>query len=184
MGETPTIRVSKLNAARRQLDCAIELWFAGKDEVSIHTLAAAAHQIVHDINKKKGGRDLLLDSIVIKDEYRSEYIALIKRDMNFFKHADKDPEGITEFAPLQSVMFMLFSAAGLQELGENLNDVERAFFSWLTFHHPTWIRESYRKDLEQKIPVDGIDKIRRLSKHEFFEVFLRARADLRTKNSF
>ena len=50
--EPEKIRVSKLDAARRQLDCAIELWFAGKDEVSIHTLAAAAHQIISDINKK------------------------------------------------------------------------------------------------------------------------------------
>ena len=40
MGKAPAVRVSKLNAARRQLDCAIEMWFADKDEVAIHTLAA------------------------------------------------------------------------------------------------------------------------------------------------
>ncbi len=100
MNESQRIRVSKLDAARRQLDCAIELWFTEKDDVSTHTLAAAAHQIIYDINKKKGGQELLFDSTVIKDERRSEFVALIKKNMNFFKHADQDPEGITEFVPL------------------------------------------------------------------------------------
>jgi hypothetical protein len=48
------LRVSKLSAAVRQLDCAIELWFFDKDEVSIYTLVTAAYQIIYDINKIKG----------------------------------------------------------------------------------------------------------------------------------
>ena len=179
--EPEKIRVSKLDAARRQLDCAIELWFAEKDDVSTHTLAAAAHQIIHDINKKRGGRDLFFDSIVIKDEYRAEFVALVKRDMNFFKHADKDVEGITEFIPLGSIMFMLFSTIGLQQLGERLNDVEDTFILWLTFHHPNWINEAYRKKIEQTVPVQHLDDIRGLNKQEFFTGFLRARAELRAK---
>ena len=59
MAKVPMIRVSKLDAARRQPDAAIKLWFADGDEVSVHTLAAAAHQTIHDINQKKGGGELL-----------------------------------------------------------------------------------------------------------------------------
>ena len=99
--------------------------------------------------------------------------------MNFFKHADQDPEGITEFVPMGSIMFMLFSVVGLEQLGESLNDAESIFVYWLAFHHPNWITEVYRKELEQKIPVQYLDEIRGLSKHEFFETFLRARAELR-----
>lgn len=179
--ESEKIRVSKLDAARRQLDCAIELWFAGKDDVSIHTLAAAAHQIIHDINKKKGGKELFFDSIVIKDEYRSKVVALVKRNMNFFKHADKDAEGITEFFPMGSTLFMLFSTIGLQQLGERLNDVEDNFLLWLALHYPNWIREDYRKTLEQIVPVQDFEEIRRLGKQEFFTGFLRARAEVRAK---
>ncbi len=181
MDKAPTIRVSKLNAARRQLDCAIELWFSEKDDVSIHTLAAAAHQIIYDTNKKKGGQELLFDSIVIRDEYRSEFVALIKRDMNFFKHADKDPEGITEFVPFGSIIFMLFSIVGLQQLGESLNYMERVFLIWLTFHHPNWINEAYRKKYEQIVPVQHLKEIRELSKKEFFTAFLLTFAELRAK---
>jgi transcriptional regulator with XRE-family HTH domain len=48
--DSAKLKVSKLDAARRQLECAIELWFLEKDEVSVHTLAGAAYQIIHDIN--------------------------------------------------------------------------------------------------------------------------------------
>ena len=34
-----SLKVSKIDAATRQLDTAIELWFSGGDAVSIHTLA-------------------------------------------------------------------------------------------------------------------------------------------------
>lgn len=179
--EPEKIRVSKLDAARRQLDCAIELWFAGKDDVSIHTLAAAAHQIIYDINKKRGGRDLFFDSIVIRDEYRGEFIALVKRDMNFFKHADRDAEGITELVLMGSIMFMLFSAIGLHQLGERLNDVEDNFILWLALHHPNWIKEDFRKQIEQAVQARDFEEIRGLDKQEFFTGFLRARAELRAK---
>jgi hypothetical protein len=54
------LRISKIEAARRQLDSAIELWFLDKDEVSVHTLVAAAYQLVHDLKEHKGlARELL-----------------------------------------------------------------------------------------------------------------------------
>jgi hypothetical protein len=53
------IKVSKTDAAKRQLDTAIRLWLDEGDSVSIHTLAAAAHQIVHDLGKKRGVTDML-----------------------------------------------------------------------------------------------------------------------------
>ena len=92
MGEIETQRIGKLEAAHRQLSTAIELWFNNGDIVSIHTLACAAHQIIHDLNSKQGGRDLIYDSIIIKDEYRNEACRLLREHMNFFKHADDDPD--------------------------------------------------------------------------------------------
>ena len=51
----PKVAITKLDAARRQLWVAISLWFQDGDEVAIHTLACAAHQIIHDINQHRGG---------------------------------------------------------------------------------------------------------------------------------
>jgi hypothetical protein len=47
--------VNKLEAARRQLETAITLYFAEDDEVSIATLAGAAYGLIRDINEKQTG---------------------------------------------------------------------------------------------------------------------------------
>lgn len=85
----PKITITKLEAARRQLRVAISLWFQNGDEVAIHTLACAAYQIIHDINRHRGGEELFFDSLVIREEYRDQAIKRFKKEMNFFKHADK-----------------------------------------------------------------------------------------------
>jgi hypothetical protein len=66
------IIVSKLDAARRQLQTAIQLWFEERDPVAIHALAYAAYEIIHAISKRRNPnrRDLLFDSDLVKDEYR------------------------------------------------------------------------------------------------------------------
>jgi hypothetical protein len=65
----PTLKVSKTDAAKRQLETAIRLWFFSADPVSIHTLAAAAHQILHDLGKKRGVPTALRDIPGIRPEY-------------------------------------------------------------------------------------------------------------------
>jgi hypothetical protein len=176
------LKVSKLSAARRQLDCAIELWFLDKDEVCIQTLVAAAYQIIHDINQKKcGGRDLLYDSVVIKDEYRSKWVAILKRPVNFFKHANNDPDDIIEFSPFTSLIFMLFSLAGLIAIGEQTNDVEDTLTTWIAIREPNLVKEGYRTLLAKSVPVNALAQLRTISKGDFLKTYLRARAEIRAK---
>jgi hypothetical protein len=49
------VRLGKLEAARRQLETAIKLYFADGDEVSIHTLTGAAYPLIRDINEHRLG---------------------------------------------------------------------------------------------------------------------------------
>src|SRR6476620_10029318 len=107
MNAPKLITVSKLDAALRQFDCAIRLWFSDGDLVSIHALVGAAYQIIHDINLKAGGKDILVDNDCIKAEFRTEVRNLVRKDFNFFKHADKDADAVTELVPAASLMFML-----------------------------------------------------------------------------
>jgi hypothetical protein len=179
--DTRKLNVSKLNAARRQLDCAIELWFLGKDDVSIHTLAAAAYQIIHDINHKKRGRDLLYDSAVIEDEYQSTWVALIKKPVNFFKHADNDADKTIEFSPYSSLLFMLFSLLGLRAIGEQTNDVEDALTMWIMVYEPSLLKEDFRNRMAEGIPVNLLAHLKTISKRDFLEAFLRVRAEIKAK---
>jgi hypothetical protein len=138
------LRISKIEAARRQLDSAIELWFLDKDEVSVHTLAAAAYQLVHDLKEHKGlARELLYESAMIKDEYRKQWIKVIKKPMNFFKHADNDPEEALEFSPLGSIGFIMGAASGLRFLGEQTSHTMGAFTIWLVVNKPNWITPKF-----------------------------------------
>lgn len=54
------LHVTKLVAAQRQLRAAIRMFFAGEDELAIHTVASAAYRIISDL-KKKRGRDEVAD---------------------------------------------------------------------------------------------------------------------------
>jgi len=46
----PSLKLSKLDAARRQLETAVALCFQEGDPVSIHSFACAAHEIVETLN--------------------------------------------------------------------------------------------------------------------------------------
>jgi hypothetical protein len=48
------IYVTKLEAARRQIDAAIRMYFAGEDSLAIHTIAAAGYKILRDLLNKRG----------------------------------------------------------------------------------------------------------------------------------
>ncbi len=171
------IKISKLDAARRQLQTAITLWFNDGDPVSTHTLAFAAYEIVHTISKKRdpNRRDLVFDSLVIKDEYRKEYNIWVKRHANFFKHGDRDGEAVIEFQPLLSEQFILFAILGLELCGERKNEEESAFVWWLHIHQPDLLTDKGRKFLADHFPINGVDQLRAIPKNEFLKAFKMAR---------
>ena len=87
--------------------------FNNGDPVSIHTLAAAAYNLIRDITKKKGARPMIVkDQVVeghVKDEYKKKFRDKLNEAENFFKHADRDHSKTLEFAP-ESSEFLIFDA--------------------------------------------------------------------------
>lgn len=172
MSDSPLLKITKLEAARGQLRSAIELWFSESDAASIHTLACASHEIIHDICRQRGISDLIYDSTVIKDEYRGYVVPLLKRNANFFKHARNDSDKTIEFDPKLSSLFMFVSIVGLQRIGEPVGDVEDAFIYWNKLHNDTWFSQIAGNDA---VPVDMINKLRGIPKQDFLKVFLGAK---------
>jgi hypothetical protein len=172
-----TIRVGKLDAARRQLRTAITLWFNDGDPVSVHTLAFAAYEIIHAISEKRdpSRRDLLFDSLIIKDEYRRDWNAHVRRHANFFKHADRDGDSVIEFNPSFSELFILYAIMGRQLCGEPSSDEESTFLWWVQIHKSRFLTESGKKLVADTLPVANLAHIRTLAKHEFFEVWMEAK---------
>lgn len=49
-----SVVINKQNAAKRQLDAAIRMFFAQEDELAIHTIVAASFTVIVDLLKKRG----------------------------------------------------------------------------------------------------------------------------------
>ncbi len=169
-----TITITKLDAARRQLRTAIDLWFRDGDPVAIHTLAAASYQIIHDLNRRNKGPDLFLDSKFIKDKYRKTFKEDMKYASNFMKHADRGKSGIAtklNFNPGLSEFFMLYAIFGLIYFKENLTTEEEAFKWWQMLHKPELLTKSGQEFFHHGDVIEDINDIRTLAKPEFLECF-------------
>ena len=175
--------ISKLDAARRQLQTAIDLWFNDGDPVSVHALSFAAYEIAHAVSKKRNPLrpGLLFDAEFIKEERRREFNDLMRKEANFFKHADRDPNAVVEFHPELSEMFMLFAIFALQLCGERESEEESIFVHWISLHRPHLLTEEGGKRLIDRIPVQSVKQIRTLPKPEFFQGLKHARALIRAR---
>lgn len=124
---------TKLETSVRQIEEAIWLFFEERDEVAIYTLAAAAHQVAHDLANNVGGRSFLGGGV--SDSWASG----IRIPANFAKHADRDPgPDATMVFPLDvSGLFILDTIRTLVvEIGWELSLTCLAFVHYYQTHHP------------------------------------------------
>lgn len=145
------VRLTKLEAARRQLETAIRLYFSEVDPASVHTLAAAAGQLLKDLNRHRDGAPMLSDQILqwAKPEFKNEILRKFAEAENYLKHADRDPDQILEFDTQQSEFLILDSCETYRRLtGERLPLLAIfQMWSWLTWarrfvNDETWERHA------------------------------------------
>src|ERR1017187_200294 len=77
--------------------------------VSIHTLAAAAYQLLDDLIAKQGGPEGFKDLFLkfVKPESQEAVRRKVNEAQNFFKHADRDHEEVLDFRPEATEIFLL-----------------------------------------------------------------------------
>lgn len=129
--------VSKLDAASRQMLTAIEIYFESGDPVSIHTLTAAAHEIIDALNVKAGGKPMMVRGQLletVKPEYRNEVAKLMRQPQNYFKHAGKMPAEQIEFNPELSEWWLFDAGRGFQQVTRTLPDPVLAYRLWFMMH--------------------------------------------------
>lgn len=133
------IKISKLEAARRQLVTAIRLYFNNGDIVSMHTLAAAAFKITQNISDSSAEPS---DSVtawvdkLVRPDYKKEFWRKLHETANFFKHAEQDPEAIHEFYPEQTENILFFAVYQYRGLTGEWSPEIRLFSTWYMMHHP------------------------------------------------
>jgi hypothetical protein len=115
-----SLRLGKLDAARRQMEAAIALFFQNGDPVAIHTLASAAYDVIDNVNQSWGGKEMF-----VKRRYTRLPGRLTRAELNsvqnFFKHADNDPEAEIEFFPEMTEPIMADACKAYMEIsGESV----------------------------------------------------------------
>ena len=165
--------VTKLDAARRQLEMAIELFFMERDPVATHTLAKVVYQILSDINKHRGGAPLLLDLESLKTHCKPGKEKLLfdkfREAENFFKHADRDPEGMVRFSPQGTELALWESCVTYTKLTGEQTPIMKAMNGWFQIHNSEMLTmEDWRKDALQTQSGYFLS----LGKPQFFKEFV------------
>jgi hypothetical protein len=127
--------ITKIDVARRQLREAIWLLFYERDAIAIHTLAAASYQVLDDLCKRRGIASIRRSQFIRQDKQKY-WLDSLNKAQNFFKHADKDPEGIHEFCPALTHFFLLDSIFLYVQLTKSAFPEIVIFFMWFILKYP------------------------------------------------
>jgi glutaredoxin 2 len=133
------LAISKLDTSKRQLETAIRLYFQSGDPVSIHTLTAAAYNVIRDINQKRGGPPMLTkDKMLefVKPEFQKALRDKINEAENFFKHADRDHNATITFNPAETEMLIMDAASQYYKLTEEDSPLFAVFRGWFMAKNP------------------------------------------------
>ena len=132
------LKISKLDAAKRQIETAIRLYFSNADPISIHTLTMSAYNVLRDLNKNRGGNPLLGKELIldyVKEDKLNEFKKMINKAENFFKHADKNHEETVDFNPNQSEFYILEACWTYYRLSGEFPPLFKLYQGWYIANH-------------------------------------------------
>ena len=150
-----TLLISKIEAATRQLDLAIQLHFLDADVIGVHTLGGATHGILCDLLAQSAASSEVF--VPHSNAHRSQrkYVVKMVRDaVGFLKHADREPERL-RFHPGWTD-FLLYNAVEMHiRLTREITRSNAIFLLWITSKYPTVV-------LFDDFLGEGVSELRRL----------------------
>jgi hypothetical protein len=131
------MRLTKLDAAVRQLNTAIELFFEKRDPVSVRTLVGAAGRILSDlVEHHKPGESWRSNTVKsIPTLKPSEVYDILNGTPNFLKHADRDPNGEHLFTEEENEDLLFMAALECGEISATSHEMQ-VFQIWYMAAHP------------------------------------------------
>lgn len=162
------LTLDKLEAARRQLETAVDLWFSDGDEVAIHTLAAAGGDLLRGVAIAAGRPVTLAPERfleIIKPEHHTEVRRALRRSQNFFKHADRDSHETLEYETGEGDMRLLDACEAYRLMGTSPSPTLWAFETYAAF---TWANHLLIDAVRGALPVDLSERIALLPRRDAF----------------
>jgi len=138
-------KIAKLEASKRQLVTAVDLFFLNGDPISIHTLTSAAAQIIDDISKSRGLPTLMEDVFMkcVKDDKRDYVRKKLRAPRNFFKHAENDPDGEMEFNSDANNVHLFITCSGYGLLTGEAVPQLIIYPVWFSINNPHLFMDGY-----------------------------------------
>ena len=90
--------LTKVDVAESLLSTAVRLFFEGAHPVPIYALASAAREILTTLGDKTGIETVLHAVAKRQGKSLKELVTSAHTFANFFKHADRDPQGVLDFS--------------------------------------------------------------------------------------
>jgi hypothetical protein len=147
--------ITKTDAAERQLNTAIRLFFENRDHLSSYALAVASREITDGVIKSRRSKlsqreparvgDPLKVHLsyreyleaLIKPEFYKSSIKLFHKWQNFLKHADEDPDAeIEPFKTKFLALVIIFAIKNYVLLTQHWTTEMATFFTWFTVAEP------------------------------------------------
>lgn len=161
-----TVRLTKLEAARRQINTAIRMYFLDMDTISTHAVLAGGLQIVSDLAARKGqqvGIEEFLASIV--ETRKKELRLILRKPQNFLKHADRegDDTAIYEYRIESLEVYLYLAAQSYQTFTGKATPEIKSIITWFSFRNPEILLEGeYKKNVDSYLKrygeIDASDK--------------------------
>jgi hypothetical protein len=155
--QRPKLHISKLDAAKRQLDTAIRMFLTNGDPVSIHTLASAGRGILLDLAEGQGRLTGIASGLkeLVREEMWPEAQRILRGPQNFFKHANRDAEGLLEFPTGVTEVFIWDGVVHYESLTGERVALFMVFRGWFSLNYPEFLKSSEHRSALQSIP--GLD---------------------------
>jgi len=166
--------ITKTDAAERQLNTAIRLFFENRDHLSSYALAVASREVTDDAIQRRYSelyqRELARVGdplkvrlpyreelkVLVKPEFYRDFLRLDRKWQNFLKHADRDPDAeIEPFTMKQLALVILTAIRNYTLLTQRWTADMAVFLAWFAVAEPQLVNLA-----PGDVMNEAIDKIR------------------------
>lgn len=174
------MRITKAEAARRQLDVAIALLFTKEDLVAVHTLTGAAAEIASELRQSADAPEpwsFKTPMVCGLDE--NEYFSIMRSTRDYLGSAKSEAFSIEDFSVPDTIALIAQTNFALGELSLRLSVSQSIFQLWFlacqldslspSFEHAARIRAifgnisrrtmNYRLSVGRRVLLEEMDRI-------------------------
>ena len=147
------ISISKLDAAKRQLESSLRIFFNDGDPVSIHTLVNASDEILSKLCSKHGVKSIIDEGIekFVRVEKRKELREKLTEAKNFFKHSGFNENKSVEFNHEVNPILLWDSCRLYQILTSEFTPIMTIFNIWFSLKNKDLILDEKKKEILESL---------------------------------